>query len=204
MVRKTKEEAERTRQEILQAACNVFHEHGVSNSSLGQIATAAGVTRGAVYWHFKDKAELFYALHREIFEPLTVQGDIWLLDEDLDPLEALESSIQAFFQTVVAQPTVWKMFEIMVLRCEYVKEFEPVRQAVNQPAIEFLRKLKGVYQRAAERGQLKDRLEPEDLAFDTWVFALGLLNQLLLIRNCDALRQRIPHMISAHIALRRR
>ena len=54
MVRKTKEEAEQTRKDILNAARIVFHECGVSRSSLEKIAKAAGVTRGAIYWHFKD------------------------------------------------------------------------------------------------------------------------------------------------------
>ena len=56
MVRKTKEEAEQTRKELIQAARRVFHQCGVSRSTLEKIAKAAGVTRGAVYWHFKDKA----------------------------------------------------------------------------------------------------------------------------------------------------
>ncbi|MEY4592741.1 MAG: hypothetical protein RIR18_1636, partial [Pseudomonadota bacterium] len=76
MVRKTKEEAEKTRQQIIAAARNVFHEHGVSNASLSQVAVAAGVTRGAVYWHFEDKAALFYALHQETFQPLLERGDV--------------------------------------------------------------------------------------------------------------------------------
>ena len=49
MVRKTKEEAQETRSAILDAAELVFKENGVSRTSLAEIATAAGVTRGAVY-----------------------------------------------------------------------------------------------------------------------------------------------------------
>lgn len=204
MVRKTKEDAELTRQQILQAARDVFHEYGVSNASLAQVAAAAGVTRGAVYWHFEDKAALFYALHKETLAPLTERGDVWFNDLSLDPLQALESAIQEFILTVFGTPEVLKLFEIMVLRCEYVGDFAPVRQAVNEPCVLFLDKLKVVYQRAADQGLLRSALLPEDLAYDTWAFVTGLFNQLLLIRNCDKLRQRIPAMIAAHIALRRR
>jgi TetR/AcrR family acrAB operon transcriptional repressor len=59
MVRRTKEEAQATRKLILDTAEVVFHERGVSRSTLNDIAQAAGLTRGAIYWHFKDKADLF-------------------------------------------------------------------------------------------------------------------------------------------------
>ena len=70
MARKTKEEAQETRNAILDAAELVFQEHGVSHTSLAEIAAAAGVTRGAVYWHFANKADLFDALILRVFEPL--------------------------------------------------------------------------------------------------------------------------------------
>ena len=51
-MRRTKEQAEQTRVAILEAAERLFLEKGVAQCSLEQIARAAGVTRGAVYWHF--------------------------------------------------------------------------------------------------------------------------------------------------------
>ena len=58
MARRTKFEAEKTRNAILDAAEKVFYKRGVARTSLEQIARAAHVTRGAVYWHFHDKIEL--------------------------------------------------------------------------------------------------------------------------------------------------
>ena len=58
-MRKTKEEAQQTRSNLLNAALNVFYERGVSKASLDEIAKTAGVTRGALYWHFKNKEDLF-------------------------------------------------------------------------------------------------------------------------------------------------
>lgn len=62
MARKTKQQAEETRQEILDAAIKTFSERGVSATSLADIAKSAGVTRGAIYWHFKNKVDLFHQL----------------------------------------------------------------------------------------------------------------------------------------------
>ena len=59
MVRKSKSETEQTRQDIITAARKIFAARGVSRSTLEQIANEAGVTRGAIYWHFKDNPTSF-------------------------------------------------------------------------------------------------------------------------------------------------
>ena len=54
MARRTRDEALETRNTILDTAERVFSERGVSHTTLADIAAAAGVTRGAIYWHFKN------------------------------------------------------------------------------------------------------------------------------------------------------
>ena len=67
MTRKTKQQALETRQHILDVALRLFSQQGVSSTSLAAIAKEAGVTRGAIYWHFKNKSDLF--------------NEIWVLSE---------------------------------------------------------------------------------------------------------------------------
>lgn len=59
MPRRTKEDALKTRQLLIESAIQQFALRGVTSTTLADIADAAGVTRGAVYWHFASKAELF-------------------------------------------------------------------------------------------------------------------------------------------------
>lgn len=204
MVRKTKEEAERTRKEIIQAARRVFHECGVSRSTLEKIAKAAGVTRGAVYWHFKDKAELFFAMREDVFAPMIERTDAFLLsDQFANPLDAIEGSIQEFFHVLEDSPIVREVFEIMISRCEYVDEFTFVREEVGRPAQSFLTKIESVYLQAAAKGKLRPGLEPLATARDTWAFTSGLLHLLLNCQKGSDLPQRVPEMITAHMAMRR-
>ena len=73
----------------------MFHECGVSRSTLEKIAKEAGVTRGAIYWHFKDKAELFFAMREDVFAPMVERTDSLLFSEAYDnPLDAIEASLQ--------------------------------------------------------------------------------------------------------------
>ena len=62
MARRTKEQAQQTREEILKGALNVFSEKGYSRATLNNIAKRISMTRGAIYWHFKDKQDLLIAL----------------------------------------------------------------------------------------------------------------------------------------------
>lgn len=65
IMRRTKEEAEKTRQDILDAALAVFSEKGFQTARLQDIAQVAGTTRGAIYHHFQNKADLYKSLLEE-------------------------------------------------------------------------------------------------------------------------------------------
>lgn len=62
MARKTKEESQKTRDGILDAAERVFLEKGVGTTAMADLADAAGVSRGAVYGHYKNKIEVCLAM----------------------------------------------------------------------------------------------------------------------------------------------
>ncbi len=203
MVRKTKAEAERTRQQIIDAARRVFHERGVSRTSFEKVAEAAGVTRGAVYWHFADKAALFFAMRESALTVVDDADAVLLSPEIADPLDAIERSMLRFFETLSTNPEVCEIYEIMLLRCEYVDEFETVRIEINKPCMGFLDKVRAAYQRAQTLGTLRAGLSVDALALDSVSFTSGVFHNWLSSQPGDELRERVPEMIRAHIALRR-
>lgn len=204
MVRKTKEEAEQTRKDIVAAARRVFHRCGVGRSTLEKIAKEAGVTRGAVYWHFDNKAELFFAMREDVFAPLLERTDALLWSERFsDPLDAIAASIQEFFRVLEDCAIVREVFEIMISRCEYVDEFAAVQEEVGRPATDFLVKIETVYRQAAAKGTLRAGIDPQAAARDTWAFTSGLLHLLLGCQQGSDLNLQVPAMIAGHMALRR-
>jgi TetR/AcrR family acrAB operon transcriptional repressor len=70
MARKTAQEAAKTRQRIISASVSAFARDGVAHVTLEQIAGQAGVTRGAIYWHFKNKQDLLEKILDEQQHPL--------------------------------------------------------------------------------------------------------------------------------------
>ncbi len=59
---KKAEQSEATRAALLKAARELFTEHGYAGTATEDIAQRAGVTRGAIYYQFRDKSGLFYAV----------------------------------------------------------------------------------------------------------------------------------------------
>ena len=64
------QEAVATREALLDAAEREFRGKGVAHTTLADVAEAAGLTRGAIYWHFRDKAELFEAMCERAAMPM--------------------------------------------------------------------------------------------------------------------------------------
>ena len=204
MARRTKADAQTTRNNLLDAAEQLFQSRGVSHTSLNDIATAAGTTRGAIYWHFKDKAELFFAMREDVFSPLVERTDALLLsDQFANPLDAIEASVKEFFRVLEDCSVVREVFEIMISRCEYVDEFTSVQEEVGRPGRAFLTKIETVYLQAAAKGLLRPGLDPLATARDTWAFTTGLLHLMLNCQKGSDLPQRVPEMITAHMAIRR-
>ncbi len=129
MARKTKQQALETRQHILDVALRLFSQQGVSSTSLAAIAKEAGVTRGAIYWHFKNKSDLF--------------NEIWVLSEaninDLeveyrakfpnDPLSVIREILVYILEATVTEERRRLMMEIIFHKCEFVGEMVTLQEA---------------------------------------------------------------------------
>lgn len=128
MVRRSKEDALATRNALLDAAERVFLAQGVAGTSLHDIAVAAGTTRGAIYWHFKDKADLFNAMMDRVTLPL--EGAMRELESahGTDPLPALRQSLRQALHQTVADPQTRRVFEVATHMVEYVDSLCAVRE----------------------------------------------------------------------------
>ncbi len=205
MVRRTKEDSLATRRTIIAAAREVFYQNGVTRTSLEQIATAAGVTRGAIYWHFADKAELFYAMRDEVRLPLMDRSDVALAAhaDTFDPLERIGRFLQVVVKAVATHAPTRRTFQIATFKCEYVDEFARDLDTACSMHTDLQAKLAKLYREAQKKGLLREGLTPGRAASDTLIFLSGLI-KIWLVDESGALVQRESRkLIADHIAGKR-
>lgn len=204
MARKTKEDAELTRQRIIDAARQVFLLRGVSRSTLELIAAQANVTRGAVYWHFKNKTEIFHAIRDQVFLPLIDRMDDTLAEESNDALTQIENSLCDTVHQLDENIEMRQIYEIMMIKCEYIDDFATVLQQILDNCANISDKFELAYVRANTQQILAGVHSPRALALDTHLFFSGLLH--MWIKDTDGTRFRFQaiQLIKSHIALRRK
>ena len=205
MVRKTKEDAELTRQKIVNAARAVFLERGVSKSTLEHIASQANVTRGAVYWHFNNKAEIFHAIREQVFLPLIDRMDDTLAitsDNSQNPLDQIEASLCHTIHELNDNIEMREIYEIMMIKCEYVDEFALVLHQILNNCSSLIQKIEIAYERAQSQNLLASKLTPRALALDTHLFFGGLLHMWIKDADGTKFRYQAIELIKSHINLR--
>ena len=204
MVRKTKEEAQETRNAILDAAEHVFQERGVSHTSLAEIANAAGVTRGAIYWHFANKSDLFDALFERVFAPLEERFEA-MHDElrenpQVNPVDSMRNMALDFVGRVASDPRCFRLVEISWHKCEYVGEMATVRDNHLECGNRHLEMAVESFRLAQERGFLPAAIDPRIAAMGMVSLIDGLIVNFTLGKGTFPLAGYAPAILDAYLA----
>lgn len=180
MARKTKAEALETRNLILDAAERVFGERGVARTSLHEIARSAGLTRGAVYWHFQGKYDLLSALWQRVLLPL--DEAFAAIDAELgdDPVARIRAKTARVAHRIVHDPRTQNMMGIALLRCEMVDEIAAAKAQILQERDDCRAKMAAEFVHAVELGQLRKDVEPRSAAIGLHGLIDGLSYHWLL------------------------
>ena len=201
MARRTKQDSAETRRTIIAAAREVFYHNGVARTSLEQVAEKAGVTRGAIYWHFRNKTELFYAMRDEVELPLLDRCDMELTtNEGADPLACVAHFIEMVIRTLTDDAATRRTFEIMASKCEYVDDFARDLENASCRHAELRSKLVRLYTQARRSGTLRDDLEPGVAASQTMIFLTGLIKIWLFDEDGKLVRKQVGKLIRSHMA----
>lgn len=199
MARKTKEEAQQTRSQLLEAAERLFSERGVANTTLNDIATAAGLTRGAIYWHFQNKTDLIHALWDQVALPLHESFAELTLSMPDDPLARIQVKSTTVLMQVVRDARIRNLLSILLLKCEYVEEPGGLREGYLIKRADCLGEITEEFRLAVVQGQLPAGLDERFAAIGLMSLIDGLCFHWLMNPALFSLENKANNYIDAYL-----
>ena len=195
MARRTKEQAEKTRTDILSAAAALFVENGVSHTSLNDIAQKAKVTRGAIYWHFKNKGDIFDALHEDLYQSFVgmIEGDLEI--DHSAPLEQLKERCLQMFQDLEVDVRKRQMLTLFLIRSEYAGELEVYREDHANKKADNVKLFTQYFERARTKGVILPHADSEMLAHSVCCYMKGMVVEYLSQPESEDMQKRAPALI---------
>jgi len=199
VARRSKEDALETRSQLLDAAEKVFFEKGFGQTALMDIAEAANLTRGAIYWHFKNKSDLFVAMADRIRLPLENLTHTCADPNEPNPLGKLRDFWVQVLRESTRNPRRRRVLSILFFKCELnseAKQLELRRQAAH---IEYQNDMELCLQNAIDRGQLPADLDVQKAAVANHALLAGLISNWLFLPGSFDLDVYAEAMVDGYI-----
>ncbi len=200
MARTTKEQAQKTRAKIIDTAIDVFYERGVPSTTLEHIAEAAGLTRGAIYWHFKNKFDLVSAVHEHFHISILETINRELSDEKVLPLERIRKSWRFFLHSLASNEMYRKVLTIFIHKCDYSGEMALLLTEQTGCKMNARSLLANCFQSAIDNGQLKPTYDSIFLAQTHMYYMHGIVREYIAFNKTHRLKKEADALINFYFA----
>ena len=177
-MRRTKEEAEATRSKLLKTALSVFSAKGYAAATLDDVAKAAKVTRGAIYWHFKSKADLYNTLIQE----LSARGTTVVqqaLAEGGTLIEMLRRIFVRQCALIEDDKEARAVMELALFKTGLDPELQAGRKKQIDEGNALIAGIAGAMQAGVMQGLVRNDMDPADMARAFIAFENGAIQQWL-------------------------
>ncbi|MDI3324333.1 TetR family transcriptional regulator [Pontibacterium granulatum] len=181
MARRTKEQAEQTKQALLDTALEMFSRQGISQTSLKSIAAGAEVTHGALYWHFKNRTDLVETLYEERALPLEGIFLDQLQAARQDALVALRDFLLEWFKLVVGKATYTQRWQVFYMQMGGAcPELEHIAPQLSEERNRWRDSLGKLIKKARKQKLIPTKTGKQDLVVDNLLILIfSLINTSL-------------------------
>jgi AcrR family transcriptional regulator len=172
-MKRTKEDANKTKQSILDAAIKVFSQKGYAGTRFDDIAKEAGVTRGAVTWHFSNKANLLKAA---LDGAMKAYGERLqhILNTNLSPLNTIRALVKEMLSSLETDPSYRTSMEIIVYKAELSEELQQGWDEYVTVVQRFQRDFERLIQKGIMAGEIRPEIDPYLVALSMTAFVIGI------------------------------
>jgi TetR/AcrR family acrAB operon transcriptional repressor len=187
-MKRTQEEAAKTRQDLLDAALQVFSRQGYQAARLQDIAQAAGVTRGAIYHHFGSKAELFNSLMDEA--SAQESGAVEAAIAEGGSLVEIMTRIMTYSLALLQESNrLRQVFEISMFKAGTDPELQLVRLKRAEQTEVLVNNTADIMAQGIASGELRPDLDPHTLARSFIAYQNGVATLWLTNRQAFSLSE---------------
>jgi AcrR family transcriptional regulator len=173
-MRRTKEEAAVTRATLMKTALSVFSTKGYAAATLDDVAKAAKVTRGAIYWHFKSKADLYNRLVQEF----SARGAALVQQAVAEGGTLIEILRRVFVRQcalIEEDKEVRAVMELALFKTGLEPELQPGHKKQLESGTALVAGLTNTMQQGITQGILRNDLDPADMARAFLAFENGAI-----------------------------
>ncbi|SDI80389.1 transcriptional regulator, TetR family [Pseudomonas flavescens] len=178
-MRRTKEQAEQTRASILKSAEILFLEKGVAHTSLEHVAKHAGVTRGAVYWHFQNKAHLFHDMLSQVRLPPEQLAGRLQESHSGDSLQSLRELCVEGIASIAVDEQKRRIFTVLLHRCEFTEELREAEERHEAFINQFIDLCEAIFAQPSVRTRLRAGMTARLAACTLHAMMVGMLSDWL-------------------------
>ena len=176
---------EGTRARLVENAFREIHAHGYAGASLERILANSGVTKGALYHHFKSKADLLHAVMDDAIRPMVIERWLAPLEQSDDPIHGLSESIRAVLGASTPEGQRCGC-PLNNLTQELAGEDEAFRKHLDQIADDWRAGIEAAFERGQEAGKVRKDVDPAAVASLVFATYQGLVGSVKTSRDLEA------------------
>ncbi len=197
-MKKTAAEAAQTKQDLLLAALSVFSRKGYHATRLADISAEAGVTRGAIYHHFGNKAGLYRALIEMassagsgVVQAAIAQGGRFI--------DILERILVMSFELLEDNPQIRDIMALYLFNTELTDELQDVREKIREESIVTVQGIAAQMQMGIDMGELRPDIAPEVYARAFLGYQNGIIDLWLGNQTAFSIKDSAPALADAFL-----
>ena len=182
-MRRTKEDAEQTRQAILESAMDIFYEKGYSKTTFDEIAKRINLTKGAVYWYFRNKPDIVAALINDFVQKHIKRLEEFRAGKEEENLDILADMMLLAYHHMKKNPLEYKFIFFITCQMEWSEAIlVKIRPLVEQTS-EISRKLMtDTLLKLKKNKKIKDDTDVEKITEILQAMWMGMLDNYLAKR----------------------
>lgn len=199
IIKKTKQKAIETKNIIFDSALKVFEKKGYSSTTLEDIAKEAGISRGAIYWNFKNKQDLYVCLLKEYFNDNFYENLKYNDQSNKDPVAAIREYMYSYFKILINNEETRKYMEILRYKTEVKTDIGEVLKVEQEIDLKIKEELSKLIRLGIEAGKIRNDISENVISMSALSYLNGIEDSWLINPEAFALEAYLDNLIDIFI-----